>query len=139
MSAEPLSFYYDKKSPLYKRTDIVISNTPGDIVIETYVSSPIYNYNNVIIGYRNCKLTTHQIGEKQYEHIEFDTFNITDQGSITIIYSAINQSSTLIYPLDQQAATNIVSTTGKYFGLNGSVTVFTKSDGSRYVNISFFV
>lgn len=139
MSVEPLSFYYDKKSPLYKRTDVVINNNPGNIIIETYASSPIYNYNNVIIGHRNCKLTSEQIGENQYEHIELDTFNITDQGSITIIYSAINDSSKNIYPLDKQAATNIVSTTGKYFGLKGTGTVFTKSNGERYVNISFFV
>jgi hypothetical protein len=61
MAAQPLNFYYNKTSPSYKRTDVVINNDPGSLIIETYASTPIYNFNNVIIGFRTCKLTTQQV------------------------------------------------------------------------------
>ena len=48
-----------------------------------------------------------------------------------------NDNKNVYYPVNKVVASNIIATTGEYYGKTGKVSLFPKPDGSRIVNVTF--
>ena len=48
-----------------------------------------------------------------------------------------NDKPSVFYPVNIVAASNIIATTGDYYGKTGKVSLFPKQDGTRIVNVTF--
>ena len=66
-----------------------------------------------------------------------NTYYIDDKGSISWQYVFENDNKNVYYPVNKLVASNIIVTTGEYYGKTGKVSLFPKPDGSRIVNVTF--
>jgi hypothetical protein len=139
MSVQPLNFYFTIKDPEFVTTPISVSDKPGNFISHVFVRAPIYDLANKKIGYKVSDDYIQQVATDRYVVRLNNTYTIDGKGTISWQYVFVSDKPEIYYPVNEQAATNIISSTGEYFGLKGTVALFPKSDGSRLVNISFFV
>jgi hypothetical protein len=139
MALEPLSFYFSVKDPEFVSTPILVSDKPGNFISHVFVKAPIYDLTDKKIGYKVSDDYIQQVAADKYIVRLNNTYYIEgdQEGSISWQYVFENDIPEIYYPINQQAVTNIIATTGEYFGLGGTVSLFPKADGSRYVNIFF--
>ena len=103
------------------------------------MKAPIYDLTDKKIGYKVSDDYIQQVSADKYIVRLNNTYYIEDnqEGSISWQYVFESDIPEIYYPINKQAVTNIIATTGEYFGLGGTVSLFPKADGSRYVNIFF--
>jgi hypothetical protein len=139
MSIQPLNFYFSTKDPQFTSYTTVVTDKPGQYVSHAFVKAPIYNLNDKPIGYKVSDDYIQQVGINKYVIRLNNTYYIDNKGSISWQYVFLNDKPEIYYPINVQATSNIIATTDEYFGLKGTVSLFPKEDGSRYVNIFFNV
>jgi hypothetical protein len=136
--AEYLSFYFSTKDPNFKSFAIEVPNTiPNNYVAHAFVSTPIYDNFDIEIGYKCSDDYIQQVSEDKYLVRINNTYYINGKGSITWQYSFLNDVPSYFYPVGVLASSNIISTTGDYFGKSGAVALLPTEDGKRSVTIGF--
>jgi hypothetical protein len=132
-----LSFYFNKNDPNFKSEEIIVDSKPGSYISHAFISAYIYDNFGVKIGYKVSDDYVQQVDENKYIVRINSTYYIENQGTITWQYSFINDVPSYYYPIGILAASNIVSTTGNYFGKTGVVSLMPNEDGTRNINIIF--
>jgi hypothetical protein len=137
MSVKPLSFFFSVKDPEFTSYTTVVSDKLDNYVSHSFVRCPIYNYSGKMIGYKVSDDYIQQVAPNKYIVRLNNTYYIEEDGIGTISWQAVfsNDKPEIYYPVNVETASNIISTSDKYFGLKGTVSLFPKEDGSRYVNV----
>ena len=133
----PLNFYFSTKDPEFSTNTTVVPSKPGNYVSHVFVTAPLYDFTDTRIGYKVTDDYVQQIGPNKYIVRLNNTYYLDGKGSISWQYVFENDKNTVFYPINQLAASNIISGTGEYYGKNGFVSLFPKADGSRVVNVTF--
>jgi hypothetical protein len=139
MSSLPLNFYFTTKDPEFTTTTTVVPSAPGNYVSHVFVRAPIYDFTDKQIGYKVTDDYVQQVSDDKYIIRLNNTYYIDGKGTISWQYVFENDKPTVFYPVNKLVASNIISTTGDYYGQTGKVSLFPKPDGSRIVNITFGV
>jgi len=137
MVAQPLNFYFTLKDPNFETTTTVVSSKPGNYISHVFVKAPIYDLTNKLIGYKVSDDYVQQVAENKYIIRLNNTYYLEGKGSVSWQHVFENDKNTVFYPVDTTAASNIISTTGDFYGQLGFVSLFPKSDGTRLVNVTF--
>jgi hypothetical protein len=137
MSDLPINFYFTIKDPEFVTTTTIVPSSPGNYISHVFVKTPIYDLTDTKIGYKVTDDYVQQIEANKYIVRLNNTYYIEGKGSISWQYVFENNTPTVFYPINKLAASNIISTTGDYYGKKGYVSLFPKSDGLRIVNITF--
>jgi len=132
-----LKFYFDKNDPKFFSKTAVINDSPDNFVSHVFITAPIYDTFGIKIGYKVSDDTIQQIGKDQYSVKISSTYYFDDNGTITWNYAFVNSRPDPYYPLNEVHASNIVSTTGKYFGKAGAVSLTALPNGRRDVVVGF--
>jgi hypothetical protein len=133
----PLDFYFTTKDPEFSTVTTVVPSTPGNYVSHVFVKAPLYDFTDTRIGYKVTDDYVQQIGINKYIVRLNNTYYIEGKGSISWQYVFENDNKNVYYPVNQLVTSNIISTTGDYYGKKGFVSLFPKPDGSRIVNVTF--
>jgi len=140
MSTQTLNFYFNIHDPTFTSKTVVIQDSPN-YISHAFVKSDIYDSStNQRIGYKATDDYVQQVEDNKYivrlnNVYYFDTDGIN--GSISWVYSFENTTPNIYYPVGIPVVTNIISTTGSYYGKTGSVTLVPLPDGARNVTITF--
>jgi len=132
-----LKFYFDKNDPLFFSKTVIINDSPDNFVSHVFITSPIYDNFGIKIGYKVSDDTIQQIGKNQYSVKISSTYYIEGNGTISWNYAFVNTRPDPYYPLNVNNASNVVSTTGSYFGKSGAVSLTALENGRRNVVIGF--
>ena len=132
----PLSFYFSTKDSDFKTTTVVVQEKPR-YISHSFVETPVYDFSDKKIGYKVSDDYIQQVDTNKYIVRLNNTYYIEGKGSISWLYVFENTVPEIYYPINIEAASTIISGTGEYFGKNGTVTLFPKTDGTRLVTISF--
>ena len=138
MTSLPLSFYFTKEDPGFSTTTTVVPSTPGNYISHVFVRAPIYDFTDKLIGYKVSDDYVQQVAEKKFIIRLNNTYYLEGRGSISWQHVFENDKNEVFYPVNVTAASNIISTTGEFYGKSGAVSLFPKSDGTRVVNVTFF-
>lgn len=135
----PLNFYFTTQDPNFVAQPMVVDTTPGKYISHVFVRAPLYSFDNnpVPIGYKVTDDYVQQVAENKYIIRLNNTYYLEGRGSISWQYVFENDIPAVYYPVNQLTASNIISTTGEFFGKSGTVSLFPKEDGSRLVNVTF--
>jgi hypothetical protein len=136
-SSLPLNFYFSVKDHEFTTTTNVVSSTPGQYISHAFVKAPIYDFTNTQIGYKVSDDYVQQVEQNKYIVRLNNTYYIDGKGTVSWQYVFENDKNTVFYPPNITASSNIISTTGDFYGKNGFVSLFPKLDGSRIVNVTF--
>ena len=136
-SKQPLNLYFTTKDPEFTTTTTVVSSKPNEYISHVFVKTPLYDFANKQIGYKVSDDYVQQVAENKYIVRLNNTYYLEDKGSISWQYVFENDKNTVFYPVNNLAASNIISTTGEFFGNSGVVSLFPKPDGTRIVNVTF--
>ena len=137
MALQTLNFYFTTQDPEFNTTTTVVSSTPENYISHAFVKTPLYDFTNTQIGYKVSDDYVQQVASNKYIVRLNNTYYINDKGSISWQYVFENDKPTVFYPVNILAASNIIASTGVYYGKTGNVSLFPKPDGSRIVNITF--
>ena len=136
-----LRFFFDKNDPQFITNTIIVNNTPGNYISHVFVKCPIYKEyqcgNIKKIGYKVADDYVQQLDTDKYSVRINSTYYIEGSGTISWQYSFINNVPEVYYPLNTNASSNIICTTGNYVGKRGYVNLLATSDGKRNVKIIF--
>jgi len=133
-----IEFSFSVKDPQFKTWSVNVANpVPNNLIEHAFISTPIYNKNNQQIGYKVSDDYIQQVSENKYLVRIHNTYYINDSGSISWDYTFLNNSASFYYPVGVTAKSNIISTTGKYLGKTGYVSLKPLEDGTRKVKICF--
>ena len=132
-----LKFYFDKNDPKFFTKTAIINDSPDNFVSHVFITSPIYDNFGIKIGYKVSDDIIQQIGKNEYSVRIVSTYHIEGNGTISWNYAFVNSRPDPYYPLNEINASNIVSTTGKYFGKTGAVSLTALENGRRNVVIGF--
>ena len=132
-----LSFHFNLNDPKNKSKTIVVNDSPTDYLAHSFISVPIYDNFNIQIGYKVSDDYIQQISDNLYSIRINSTYHFLSGGSISWQFCFLNNKPNYYYPLNVSNASNIISTTGQYFGKTGVVSLIAKEDGSRDVTIGF--
>ena len=132
-----LNFYFNLNDPQSKSKTIVLNDSETDYLAHAFISVPIYDNFNVQIGYKVSDDYIQQISENLYSVRINSTYNFLNGGSISWQYTFLNNKPNYYYPLNVNNSSNIVATTGIYYGKTGVVSLIANEDGSRNVTIGF--
>ena len=133
--SEYLSFYFNINDPKFKTYEVILNEY--NFISHAFISSPIYDDFGVEIGYKVSDDYIQEVDEHKYMVRINSTYYIKDKGTITWQYSFINNKPSFYYPINELANSNIVSTTGAYFGKKGVVSLNPTKDGKRQVTVAF--
>ena len=133
----PLNFYFTTADPEFSTVTTVVPSSPGNYISHVFVKAPLYDLTDTKIGYKVTDDYVQQVGPNKYIVRLNNTYYIDNKGSISWQYVFENDTNTVFYPVNKVAASNIIATTGEYYGKSGSVSLFPKPDGTRLVNITF--
>jgi len=136
MPSQPLSFYFSTRDPAFSTTTVVVKDAP-DYISHTFVKTPIYSFNDKPIGYKVSDDYVQQVAPGKYIVRLNNTYHVDGRGSISWQYTFMHDNPTVYYPVNVAANSNILNTTGEFYGQSGTVTLFPKEDGSRLVTVSF--
>lgn len=137
MSVQPLSFYFTTKDPEFISTPTVVSTKNDNYISHVFVKTPIYDFTDKKIGYKVSDDYIQQVDKNSYVVRLNNSYYINGKGSISWQYVFLNDKPEIYYPINETAVSTILSGTGEYFATKGTVSLFPKPDGSRFVNISF--
>jgi hypothetical protein len=137
MSDLPLNFYFTTQDPEFVTNTQVVSSKPDNYISHVFVKAPLYDLTNTQIGYKVTDDYVHQVDHNKYIIRLNNTYYIEGKGSVSWQYVFENTQPTVYYPVNKLAASNIIATTGDYYGKPGKVSLFPKEDGTRIVNITF--
>jgi hypothetical protein len=132
-----LNFYFDKNDPNFFTKTTIINDSSENFVSHVFITSPIYDTFGIKIGYKVSDDIIQQIGKDQYSVKISSTYYFDGNGTITWNYAFVNSRPDPYYPLNEVHASNIVSTTGKYFGKTGAVSLTALANGRRDVVVGF--
>jgi len=132
-----LKFYFNIKDPEAKKYTTVVNDSLTNYVSHSFISLPIYDIYNVKIGYKVSDDYIQQLNNNQYSVRINSTYHFFNNSSISWQYSFINNAPNYYYPLNIINASNIISTTGEYFGKTGVVSLIANENGTRDVTIGF--
>jgi hypothetical protein len=132
-----LKFYFDKNDPEFFTKTAIINDSSDNFVSHVFITSPIYDTFGIKIGYKVSDDIIQQIGENKYSVKISSTYYIEGNGTITWNYAFVNSRPDPYYPSNVNNASNIVSTTGSYFGKSGAVSLIALENGRRNVVIGF--
>jgi hypothetical protein len=134
-----LNLYFSTKYPDFKTFFIEVPNSiPNNYTAYAFFSTPIYNSEfNKKIGYKVSDDYIQQVSENEYSVTINNTYHIDGHGTISWQYAFINNKPTYYYPIGVSAISNIVSTTGSYYGKTDVVSLMQNEDGTRNVTIGF--
>jgi hypothetical protein len=131
-----LSFYFNVNDPEFSSTTQVVSSDP--YISLSYVKAPLYDSTtNEPIGYKMTTDTLQQVGENLYYIVNYSTYSINEQGTISWNGFYQNTIPSNLYPLGTQLQSNIVSTSGTYLLKKGTVKLSVLPSGQRNVNVCF--
>jgi hypothetical protein len=130
-------FYFDKNDPNFFSKTAIINDSPDNFVSHVFITAPIYDTFGIKIGYKVSDDIIQQIGKDQYSVKISSTYYINGNGTITWNYAFVNSRPDPYYPLNEVNASNIVSTTGSYFGKTGAVSLTALASGRRDVVVGF--
>ena len=139
MTSLPLNFYFTTQDPEFTTTTTVVPSSPGNYISHVFVRAPIYDFTDKQIGYKVTDDYVQQVSDDKYIVRLNNTYYIDGKGTVSWQYVFENDKPTVFYPINKLVASNIISTTGDYYGQTGKVSLFPKPDGSRIVNITFDV
>tara|TARA_B110000037_G_scaffold182022_1_gene209472 strand:+ start:234 stop:617 length:384 start_codon:yes stop_codon:yes gene_type:complete len=115
---------------------VIISNEP--YIAQSFLQIPLYDNFNVKIGYEATDSYVQQVGENEYSVRVKTTYNfINGNSSINWQYNFLSNTESIIYPSDIPIASNIISTTGVYFGKTGVISIKAYDSGLREVTVGF--
>ena len=134
--SEYLEFNYNLKDPDAFSKIIVLNESDTEYISHVFVKAPIYN-NNIKIGYVAGDVYIQQLSLNLYSVRINSTYHFSNGGSISWQYCFFNDKPNNYFPLNISNASNIVSTTGRYFGKSGVVSLTARADGRRDVTIGF--
>ena len=137
MSVLPLNFYFTTHDPEFVTTTTVVPSTPDNYIAHVFVKAPLYDFTNTQIGYKVTDDYVQQVASDKYIIRLNNTYYIEGKGSVSWQYVFENDKPTVFYPINKLVASNIIASTGDYYGKNGKVSLFPKPDGTRIVNITF--
>jgi hypothetical protein len=137
MTSLPLNFYFTTQDPEFSTTTTVVPSSENNYISHVFVKAPIYDFTNTKIGYKVTDDYVQQVAPNKYIIRLNNTYYIEGKGSISWQYVFENDKPLVFYPVDKVVASNIVSTTGEYYGQTGKVSLFPKKDGTRVVNVTF--
>ena len=135
--SEYIFFHFNVNDPKAKSNTIIVNENPSNYIAHAFLSIPIYNNENVQIGYKVSDDYIQQLANNLYSVRINSTYYFLNGGTISWQYSFMNDKPNYYYPLNIINASNIVSTTGIYFGKTGIVSLTANNDGSRNVAIVF--
>ncbi len=130
-----LSFYFNKNDPEFKSTEIVAQASP--YIGHWFITTPIYDSKNKVIGYKATDDYIQEVGTNQYLVRYLNTYFINGKGTISWQYATVNDQPNPFYPLGVTAKARITSATGDYVNASGCVKLTPKADGQRDVVISY--
>lgn len=130
-----LSFHFNRNDPNFKSSEIVVQKEP--YIGHWFITTPIYDDNNVEIGYKATDDYIQQVGEKKYLVRYNNTYYINGKGTISWEYASISDLPNPYYPLGIVAKARITSATGEYVNVRGCVSLTPQSDGKRDVVVSY--
>lgn len=141
MSNQPLNFYFTTQDPLFATTTVVVQETPN-YISHSFVKTPIYDYSGTRIGYKVSDDYVQQVDTNKYivrlnNTYYFDNNGTNGTGSISWIYTFFSTTNQIYYPVNIAANTRIVSTTGDFYGKNGSISLIPLPNGMRNVTVTF--
>ena len=124
--------------PNFKSYSVQVNNDiPNNYIAHGFISTPIYDSLGIEIGYKCSDDYVQQVNEKEYMVRINNTYYIHNKGTISWQYAFINNKPSYFYPVGVNAAGNITSATGEFFGKTGAVSLFPSADGKREVYIGF--
>jgi len=133
-----IEFTFSTKDPEFKTFVVNVENPVSNNLIQhAFVSTPIYDKYNKKIGYKVSDDYIQQVSVDKYLIRIQNTYYIEGCGTISWNYSFLNTTSSYYYPLGTTAKSNIISTTGKFLGKTGFVSLKPYEDGTRKVKIYF--
>ncbi len=133
-----LSFNFSTKDPEFKTWAVDVTNpVPNNLITHAFISTPIYDDFGVKIGYKVSDDYIQQVSENKYMIRISNTYYIQNKGTISWNYSFLNDKPSYFYPIGVVAKSNIVSTTGEYFGRTGAVFLEPLENGLRKVQVIF--
>jgi len=136
--ADYLQFHFNLHDPEASSKTLIVNDSETEYIAHAFIKVPIYsNSNNIKIGYKVSDDYIQQLGLNLYSVRISSTYNFLDGSSISWQFSFLNDKPNYYYPLNVCNASNIVSTTGKYFGKTGIVSLIARNDGRRDVTIGF--
>jgi hypothetical protein len=137
MTSLPLNFYFTTKDPEFSTNTTIVPTTDNNYISHVFVKAPIYDFSNTKIGYKVTDDYVQQVASNKYIVRLNNTYYIEGSGSISWQYVFENDKPAVFYPVNKIVASNIISTTGEYYGKTGKVSLFPKEDGTRLVNVTF--
>jgi hypothetical protein len=132
-----LQFHFNIKDPLAKSLTVVVNDSPTNYIAQSFLQIPIYDNFDVQIGYKVSDDYIQQLDENLYSIRINSTYHFLNGGSISWQFVFTNTIPSYYYPLNVNNASNIIATTGEYFGKTGAVSLVAHSDGRRDVTIGF--
>lgn len=131
-----LEFKLNVNDPETTFVSVIISESP--YIEELFIQIPLYDKFNVKIGYEAGTTYIQQVDKEKYSIRVFTTYNFyTNNSSINWQYNFLSDSSSYRYPLNKPLTSNIVSTTGDYYGKSGVVSVKAYASGLGEVTVGF--
>ena len=133
----PLNFYFTTKDPEFSTITTVVPAPAGNYISHVFVRAPLYDFTDQRIGYKVTDDYVQQVAENKYIVRLNNTYHFDDKGSVSWQYVFENDKNTVFYQVNQVVASNIIATTGAFYGKTGNVSLFPKADGTRVVNVTF--
>jgi hypothetical protein len=128
-----LSFYFNDSE--FKITEIVIKEAP--YIGHWFVTCPIYNGNNKLIGYKAADDYIQEVETGKYLVRYLITYFINGKGTISCEYATPNDQPNPYLSFGVTAKARITSATGDYVNSNGCVKLTQKADGRSDIVISY--
>ena len=135
--SEYLNLHFNINDPLTKNFTTVINNSPTNYISHTYIKVPVYDNFDVQVGYQVSDDYVQQLNENLYSIRINSTYNFLNGGTISWQFCFTSTTPSYFFPLNVPNASNIISTTGQYFGKTGVVSLIAYVDGRRDVTIGF--
>lgn len=132
-----LQFHYNLNDPDASSKTVILNQSDTNYISHIFVKAPIYDNFNVKIGYVAGDVYIQQLSLNMYSVRINATNYFLNGGSISWLFSFINDKPNNYYPPDVVSASNISSTTGEYFGRTGVVSLIAKSNLRRDITIGF--
>ena len=131
-----LYFYFNINEA--KSQTIVINPSSTNYLAQAFISVPIYDACNIMIGYKVSDDIIQQIDTNKYSVRINSTYYIEGKGTINWSYEFINDEPNYYYPSETLLSSTITSGTGIYECSTGVVYLWAdKGPGYRYVTINF--
>ena len=132
-----LNFHFNIHDPEATSKTLIVNDSTTEYIAHSFITVPIYDNFDVKIGYKVSDDYIQQVSENKYAVRINATYFFTNGGTISWQYSFLNDKPTYYYPLNVANASNIISTTGEYFGKTGIVSLMAYEGGRRDVTIGF--